>query len=258
MKLMNLCVSLCIMFLLFSCAGKDENEKDKVPPINPTMIPHLGDTGDPPTVYMGQQVILSEENNGIDTVPDANWIRISWDPFKDSDLSHLKIFRYDNFNSEPVQIDSIAPSTLHYLDSDANLNERVWYSYYIDLVDTSGNVARSDTVSYAILSKCVLLEPQDNASIPSHPVTGADFFWNRSGSASKYRLILFSENYDYFWHQDLIVSIEEDPLTIRIPVNLLEDYSGQTLRWRIDAFDWDEEMQMYMGSESPERIIHVQ
>jgi hypothetical protein len=43
-----------------------------------------------------------------------------------------------------------------------------------------------------------------------------------------------------------------------MPINYATQYSGQTLRWRVDSFDWDEEMQAYMGSESYERIVHIQ
>ncbi len=246
---------LASLIILSACLGRDENEKDKIPPVEPVMVPHLGDTGDQPVVYNGQPVQLNDENNGIDTVPDGDWIRISWDPFVDNDLSHVKIWRYDDFNTEPVQIDSIPSSASYYLDTDNQLTERVWYSYYIDLVDSSGNSSRSDTVSYALLSKSILLTPENNATIS--PV-GAEFKWNRSGYASMYRLILFDENYNYVWHHDLVVALEVDPLSVTLPVNLAQQYSGQSLRWRVDSFDMDQQMQMNMGSESNERVVYIQ
>jgi hypothetical protein len=55
-----------------------------------------------------------------------------------------------------------------------------------------------------------------------------------------------------------VVSAEEDPLSIIFPVNLAQLHSGETLRWRVDSFDWDEELQGFMGSESQERIMHIQ
>jgi hypothetical protein len=255
MKHLDILALLLAILLLISCAGTEENEKDKIPPYPPSLVPHLGDTGDPPAQYNGHTVILNEDNNGIDTVPDGDWIRLLWDPFIDTDLSHIKIYRYDQFNTNPVMIDSISANATQYLDSQTQLTPGVWYSYYIDLVDFSGNYATSDTVSYSILSKCVLLSPDNNALIS--PIS-ATFQWNRSGFASTYRLLLFDEDYNYVWHQDLVVANEEDPLSITIPVNLASQYSGQSLRWRVDSLEWNEDMQMYQGSESLERIVWVQ
>ncbi|MDP2172782.1 MAG: hypothetical protein Q8M98_04980 [Candidatus Cloacimonadaceae bacterium] len=244
-------VMIMLLIGLLSCSGEDNPDKDKIPPFPPTLIPHLGDTGDPPV----QGIVFNDENNGIDTVPDGNWIRVLWKPFIDTDLSHVKIFRYNQFNTTPVLIDSIPSYNNFYVDSRTQLNERVRYSYFIDLVDVSGNVARSDTVSYALLGKSILLTPGNNATIS--PV-GATFMWNRSGFASSFRLLILNENDGYVYHQDLVVSTEEDPLFLTFPTNLAQEYSGQSLRWRIDSFDWDEEMQMFMGSESIERIVHIQ
>ncbi len=246
---------LALILILSACAGKDPDEEDKVPPIPPVLTPHLGDTGDPPVLYEGQTIILNDDNNGIDTVPDGNWIRVGWNPFKDTDLSHVKIWRYDSFNNEPTLIDSIAATADYYLDTDNQLTERVWYSYFVDLVDLAGNVSRSDTTSYALLSKSLLLSPANGVTISP---LDAKFSWNRSGTAGKFRLLLMDENYDYVWHGDLDVSMEVDPLSISMPTNIASEYSGQSLRWRVDSFDWDAGMQGFIGSESFERIVHIQ
>lgn len=246
---------LLISLILISCAGDDDLDKDKIPPFPPTMIPHLGDSGDPPTVYYGNPPrMITEDNNGIDAVPEGDWIRIAWKPFIDTDLSRVRIWRYDQFNPTPVIIDSINANVEQYLDSRNALEERVWYSYYIDLVDHSGNVARSDTVHYALLAKPILISPINGDTVSP---LGATFRWNQSGFASKYRLVLFDMNYDYVWHQDLYVALE-DELFITIPNNLASQYSGQSLRWRVDSFDYDQEMEAYMGAESQERIVHIQ
>lgn len=259
MKKLLLILMLAVILLLCACAGTDDDDVDITPPIPPVLTPHHGDTGDPPVVYEGQTIYINDDNNGIDTVPDGDWIRVSWEPFKDTDLSHVKIWRYNNFATEPVLIDSISATHDYYLDTDSQLTERVWYSYFIDLVDLAGNESRSDTVSYALLSKSLLLSPANGATIaPQSNPLDARFSWNRSGMAGKFRLLLMDENYNYVWHQDLYVALEADPLFIQIPINLASQYSGQTLRWRVDSFDWDQEMQAYMGSESFERIVHIQ
>ncbi len=246
---------LAVLILLSACAGSDQDEEDETPPVPPVLVPHLGDTGDPPVVYEGQTIYLNDENNGIDTVPDGNWIRVSWNPFKDTDLSHVKIWRFSNFDPEPALIDSISATEDYYLDTDSQLTERVWYSYFVDLVDLAGNVSVSDTTSYALLSKSILLSPENGETISP---LNAQFSWNRSGSAGKFRLLLLDESYNYVWHQDLYVALEVDPLTISMPTNLASQYSGRTLRWRVDSFDWDQEMQAYLGSESYERVVHIQ
>ncbi len=242
-------------FVFISCSGEDKKSKDTTPPYPPTMIPHLGDTGDLPVEYNGLTFALNEENNGIDAVPDGNWIRIMWQPFIDSDLSHIRIYRFDEYNLTPARLDSIPATRRQYLDSSAGLNMETIYSYYIDLVDFSGNYSTSDTVSYALLGKCNLISPVNNATVSPGSIT---FSWNRSGFASKYRAIVFDENYEYLWHQDLVYSFYEDPLEIIFPVNLASQYSGRSLTWRIDSFDWNNELQIYIGSESQERTMHIQ
>ena len=247
-------LSVLMIMALIGCAGEDSLGKDKVPPTAPTLIPHLGDTGDPAVSYNGQSVYLNDENNGIDTVPDGDWIKISWMPFIDNDLSHLKIFRYDEFNTESVLIDSISSSNTQYVDN-SSLTVQTRYSYFIELVDFTGNSTLSDTVSYALLSKVNLVSPEAGSTVQANNVT---FQWYRSGFASKYRVIVFNQNYEYVWHQDLDVAFEEDLLSMRFPVNLGQDYVGQTMRWRVDALEMDNELGVYIGSESYERTMHVQ
>jgi len=258
-KIMKLSVAVAVlmMMLLTSCAGEDETDKDTDPPFPATLIPHLGDTGDPPTDYYNtpQPVVLSEENNGIDAVPDGDWIRLTWLPFIDTDLSHMNIWRYDEYNPEPVLVDTKPTNIEQFLDSNSSLQIGTRYSYYIDLVDFSGNSSTSDTVSYALLSKVILVAPANNTTVTPGNI---NFTWNRSGFASKFRAMVFDENHNYIWHQDLVVSFEEDPLSISFPVNTAQEYSGRSLFWRIDSFETDDELGIYIGSESYEWIMHIQ
>ncbi len=250
-NVISILLSLFIIISLMGCSGEDEPDHDTIPPVAPVLVPHLADVGDNFTMNPP----LSEENNGIDTVPDGNWLRVMWEPFVDTDLSHVKIYRFDDLNTEPVLIDSIMANRSSYLDSKQQLQERVVYSYFIDLVDTSGNSARSDTVSYGLLAKSLLIAPENNATVIPGQIA---FSFNRSGYVSKCRVVVMDENYDYIWHQDLNISVEEDPLEIVFPVNMANDYRGRSLRWRVDTFDWSEELQGFMGSESPERVMHIQ
>jgi hypothetical protein len=241
--------------ILTGCSGKDESEKDKIPPIPPDLIHHLGDTGDPPVDYEGQSVVLNEDNNGIDAVPDGDWIRVLWAPFKDIDLSHIKVFRFSSFNPDPVFMDSISASAHYYLDTDNNLIERVWYSYFIDLIDLAGNVSRSDTTSYALLPKSMLISPADNSLVSPYDMS---FQWQRIGSVGKFRIVFFDEYYNYVWHEDITTNLENEYFEVLdFPVNIAQQYAGQSLRWRVDSFEYDADKEEYMGSESNERIIHI-
>lgn len=251
----KLALATIVLFtLLAGCSGKDKSNKDTTAPYPPKLVAHLGDTGDYPIIYNGNELTLTEENNGIDTVPDGDWIRVLWEPFLDTDLSHIRIYRFDQFNPEPVMIDSLSASARQYVDSRNALNVETVYSYYIDLVDFSGNSARSDTVAYAILSKCQLVSPENNATVTPGAIV---FKWDRSGFATRYRALVFDENHNYVWHQDIVVSFEDD-LSIPFPVNLAEEYSGRSLIWRIDSFDVNNELLMDIGSESNIRTLHIQ
>lgn len=251
--ILGLLVALCV----FSCSGEDKPDHDSTPPVNPTLIPHLGDVGDPGTDYyhLPDLVRITEENNGIDTVPDDDWIRISWLPFIDTDLSHVKIYRFDEFNPTPVLLDSIPSNNDEFLDNSPDLHERTIYSYYIDLVDTSGNTATSDTVSYALLTKCIPTSPQNNATVVPGQIV---FSWDINDIVSYCRLLVLDENYEYVWHQDWVPAFPEDVPEIIFPVNLAQQHAGHSLRWRVDAFDRSEDLQGFMGSESNERIMHIQ
>ncbi len=246
---------IIIGVLLCSCSGEERDSKDTTPPVSPVLVPHLGDTGDYPVVYNGFTVTLNEENNGIDAVPDGDWIRVLWQPFVDVDLSHVKVYRFDQFNNNPVLIDSVSASSRQYIDSRNSLNVETVYSYFIDLVDFSGNSTRSDTVSYAILSKPIIISPDHNQTLAP---SGIQFKWSASGFASKYRVLVFDETYKYLWHQDYDVAYEEDVMTVPFPVNLAQEQSGKSIIWRVDSFEMNIELDGFMGAESNERVLHIQ
>lgn len=244
---------LLILLILTACSGEDDPNKDTTPPTRPVLIPHLGDTGDLPIpMEDGTEMTITDDNNGIDAVPDGHKMRIMWKPFIDNDLSHLKIYRFSDIQPEVIEIAQIQPNAISYTD-EGPLIERVWYSYFIELFDTSGNSAVSDTVSYALLAKPYLLEPQHGAFVnPS----GMRFYWNRADDRTGfYRVLLWDEDNTLRWHGDLNLATEDDPLWIQLPNLFPPIPPGSTMRWRVDYFDWNEEHQMNMGSESEERIF---
>ncbi|MCB5252686.1 MAG: hypothetical protein RBR69_03785 [Candidatus Cloacimonadaceae bacterium] len=247
---------LLLLLLLSGCAGEDDTGKDTTPPAQPILIPHLGDTGDEPIFIDGAWVELTDENNGIDAVPEGQMMRIAWEPLVDTDLSHMKIYRFSDIDLEPVEIDEIQANQNSYLDR-GPLVERTWYSYFVELFDAAGNSSVSDTVSYAILAKPYLISP-DNGSFQD--ISELKFWWNRADDSSGfYRILVWDEDRNLIWHTDFNLATEDDPLSLPFPIITSEDpiVPGDALRWRIDYFDWDEEHQMHMGSESPERVFIV-
>jgi hypothetical protein len=246
---------LLAVILLSSCSGEDNPNKDTTAPTQPVLIPHMGDTGDSP-IQLDEDswLYLNEENNGLDTVPDGHMMVVRWEPFIDTDLSHIKVYRFSDYESEPVEIDQVQANQQSYLDQ-GPLIERVWYSYFIELFDTSGNSTVSDTVSYALLAKTNLVAPDDGAFISTEDF---HFYWNRADDRTGfYRVLLWDENNDLLWNGDFHLATEDDPLHLPLP-NLNPPLQiGSTLRWRVDYFDWDEEHQMFMGSESEERIFTI-
>ncbi|MCB5266529.1 MAG: hypothetical protein PHU99_03255 [Candidatus Cloacimonetes bacterium] len=239
---------------LGSCSGEDNPGNDTTPPAPPVLIPHRGDVGDPPIEIDEHNVVLTDDNNGIDTVPDGNWIKLSWDPFIDNDLSHLKIYRYSDIDTLAQEIANIPANSYSYLDQ-GPLNERSWYSYYAELFDASGNSSVSDTVSYAILAKSNLLSPANGAVMPN---SGWRFEWEIADDRTGfYRVLVWNEDNELLWSNDLHLGVEDNPLWMTFPVLTPPIDPGTTLRWRVDYFDWDEEHQIYMGSESNERILHI-
>lgn len=259
MKRIMLILLLVMLVVFWGCSGDDDKDKDKTPPATPAMIPHLGDTGDAPVQIDDAWVELTDDNNGIDTVPEGQWIRIAWEPFIDNDLSHLKVFRFSDMEAEATEIAQIPSNSISYLDK-GPLVERNWYSYYIELFDASGNSTVSDTVSYALLTKPNLISPANQANVQT---TGLFLEWDAADDGTGfYRVLVWDENRDLIWFHDINVDIVhegEELQSIKVPFPVMSPAipSGSTLRWRVDYFDWDEEHQMYMGSESNERIFHV-
>lgn len=246
-----------LLLLLAGCAGEDDAGKDTTPPTQPVLIPHLGNPGDPPIYINGALVELTDDNNGIDTVPEGQMIKISWEPLVDTDLSHMKIYRFSDIEIEPIEIAEIQANRINYLDQ-GPLVERTWYSYFVELFDASGNSTVSDTVSYAILAKPYLIGPEHGSS---QDLSTLDFEWNRADDRSGfYRVLVWNEDQKLIWHTDFNLANEIDPLSLPFPIITSEEdpiLPGDALRWRIDYFDWDEQHQMYMGSESPERVFIV-
>jgi hypothetical protein len=241
------------MLLLFSCSGKQTLEGDKTPPQKPDLIEHLGDAGDNDVMFEGELITLTDENNGIDAVPESDWFRISWKPLLDSDIDFLRIFRYNESDvPEPMEVDSLSYNSVltHYIDSNwqnysSSVLNKTWY-YFIEAIDTSGNSSVSDTVSYTLLPKVSQIYPPQNAIIDNSD--NLYFKWQVNQSLH-YRILLFDELHNLLWNNDLYVTETYDDSLKYLGPSL----SNAGYFWRIDSFDGSN-----AGSESKEQYFYIQ
>jgi len=250
---------IIIPIILVNCSGKETFGIDTTPPAIVSLITHLGDTGD--QIYVGS-VLVNDENNGIDTVPGNNWIRIQWRTVQDPDLDYIKIFRFGDYSQETF-VDSLSRSQVNlnqYLDSSLHLVNPVgqsWF-YYVKGFDIHGNFSVSDTVSYKLLSKPILLTPADFAQV--HP-DSLSFQWLKTNDALHYRVLVFDTDNNYIWHEDYHIDEYSEDI-------LLLEYRGPNLSlydmiiWRVDTlddiiYDIDPHGISMSGAESLERIVNI-
>lgn len=240
-----------IIFLIFilSCASDEPEGKDTIPPSKIALTPHLGDTGDPDFPN------LNDKNNGIDASVSSNnllynWMKIQWDNtllIQDADIDYIDVFRYpeqDTANVMFVGSMQFNPDSSRYTDTFSNVNtitEKNW-NYYIVPYDESGNFTKSDTVSYMLVDKTVILNPGNNSQFnTSDTIT---FTWEDIPTCD-YRLLFFDQTHT------LIASVNGINFnTYTATPQEMGLYFAGTYTWRVDSFG-----AAAGGSESNERTI---
>ncbi len=259
-KTMGIRVLLLMVFTIplyfISCSGTESFEVDTTPPAEVILIPHLGDTGD--SLYV-DGTLVNDSNNGIDTVPDNNWIRIQWHSINDPDLDYMKVYRFGDY-SDVTLVDSLSRAEVNrneYLDNRLHQNNPVGqtWSYYVAGYDMHGNHSISDTVSYKLLQKPILLSPPDFAQ--ASLADTLSFEWYATNDAIHFRLLIFDQYDNYIWHHDYY---EDEETEVTLVVEYMgPDLSGHdTIIWRVDSFDDINEDGIAMsGAESYERVLHL-
>ena len=243
--------------ILINCSGTESFEVDTTPPDKVILIPHLGDTGD--SLYVNG-VLVNDSNNGIDTVPaDNNWIRIQWHTVLDPDLDYMRIYRFGDYSAVTL-IHSLSRSEINqneYLDNRLHHHNPVGqtWSYYVAGYDQHGNHSVSDTVSYKLLQKPILLNPPDSAQ--ASLADTLSFEWYATNDAIHFRLLIFDQYDNYVWHYDYYEDEETE-------VTLVVDYMGpdlsghDTIIWRVDSFDnINPDGIALSGAESYKRELHL-
>lgn len=255
-KYVVLLMIVCTLVML-GCSGKEMVTKDKIPPTKPDLVPHLGDPGDSPdsVYYNGTWVPLTDDANGVDAVPDVDGIRIIWNHLLDLDLDLIKVWRFNDY-SDPRVIAEIPASQESFTDyKNVTMNgDSLYYtySYFIEVFDRSGNSTKSDTVSYRLLEKQLPHYPANGEVLSS--MVGLNFVFDTSGDLSRYRILLFDEFHELLWSTD-IQTEHETTYTIPYTGSVFHD---KTMSWRVDAFEYDGILNMYIGSESRENTFSVQ
>lgn len=260
------CVVLLTIALVFSliigCTGDETTGVDTRVPEPPVMIPHLGDTGD--SIYVNGE-LLNDSNNGIDTVPDNDWIRIQWRRINEPNLDYMKIYRFSDFQPDSVLVDSLSRSQIQmseYVDRTlhrANPVGQMW-SYYTQLYLTNGNYSLSDTVSYKLTQKPFLMSPANNVQLRPDEI---EFQWERTDDAIHYRVLVLDSEREYIWHEDYYI-IEDSDYTLEysgpdLSYLINHEYKDSRIIWRVDSFGSidNEEGISISGAESRERFIEL-
>lgn len=253
-----------LALVLLACAGEETLGSDNTPPEEPVMVEHLGDSGD----LHGEDIInycnnVGYENNGIDAVPEDDWIKIQWQTLLDNDIDYLQIYRFNLQENQTEKIDSVTYSTQNYyidqfLNYDPSTNKN-WF-YYLKVYDTSGNFSISDTTCYRLLQKPELLSPFDGSIYT--PGEELFFEWNEDAEAIEYRLLVFNENYELLWTYEPTDHPGGSFYEVEYTGPDLSNYN--TIYWRVDAFgnSLTESIQgtnytIYSGSESQVYSIRI-
>ena len=260
-------ILIIISSVFFTACDNDSSSGPGDPPWKPDLIHHIGDSGDlgqksytistPDGTITNIVNVVNDDNNGIDAVPDGDWIKIQWVPFID-DIEYVRIYRFRKEISgivDHILVDSIrSVNSEYYIDDslyEVNVGQ-VWH-YYIEIVDEHRQFSVSDTVSYKLVDKALLGSPANLVTI-----TGADsisFVWARipSGLIARYRIIIFNENDEIVWSYDEYdIDPDEDDLTV--VYDIPTDFAPGKYYWRVDAFGND--VLVDSGSESAIRMFY--
>ncbi len=229
--------------LILGCAGDDDFNLDKIPPLKPDLYHHLGDTGDylssqPVNYHQGSEI----EYNGIDAIQGGEWIQIQWEHLVDSDLLVTEIYRFNLEDYEEYEdylgnggeeydfaarIAESEPDEDRFEDHSPGLLGYTWF-YYLKVIDIAGNWTKSDTVCYKLTLRPELISPQGPLV---DEIYNTYFEWLLPSDipASYSRLLIFDSLYNLIW--------QYTPLDLEDTVVLYDgpDVSGQEIRWRVEA-----------------------
>jgi hypothetical protein len=185
---------------------------------------------DPPAVprFVKKSDPLNIQETGIDAVPEGDFILLQWYGNTEEDLDGYLIYRSDSlggdFNKIKTKLLSdISPALAdtEYLDKDVEIGTR--YYYYLKALDHAGNLSDpSDTISYRLVPKPLLISPDENESVSRTPL----FQWK------------FTSSFDYVVAQYVIRVVNSlTGVTVWIKDITRQNYSGvvEEIRYNQDG-----------------------
>jgi hypothetical protein len=275
---------LSFLLILIGCAGETPTEVDPNPPSQPSMIPHLGNTGDlvyddlgniVDTLNFHSPAVSDYELNGIDAVPQGDWIKIQWYPITDLNIDRIEVYRfsYEDYNAYhntsedyPTKISTLNnPNVTMYIDHSVQPyvgTDTEWF-YFIKVINSYENWAKSDTVGFKLVNKPILESPADNVQVASMQDITFSWLEDQTQAIQSWRLLLFDANFNLVWMYPILGA------------ELEAEYDGEELSsgvyfWRIDAFgmapgdppvEYDLDgaiIPVHTGSKSYERTIIIE
>ncbi|RJP81446.1 MAG: hypothetical protein C4524_01795 [Candidatus Zixiibacteriota bacterium] len=164
-------VLMMLAALALSGCGREEIAADLDPPAAPHFVPRSADTA------------LVEQ--GVDAVPEGDWIHLVWEPGPEPDLEGYRLYRRAVDDTADIEMHLIADLPLAelpdlnqpgYLDNDPALAPHSQtgitggFRYFIGAYDEAGNESGlTDSIYYRLLPKPSLTQPvqQDSALVLS-------------------------------------------------------------------------------------------
>lgn len=222
-------IIIAVLVVFLTGCGKEEVASDMTPPATPQFVPRSSDT------------TLVEQ--GIDAVPEGDYIRVNWEAVGDEDLAGYRIYRQreDSLSVPPRLIadktiqDLVGQAVPYYVDIDTILAPdpvtglSLGFIYWVSAYDQSGNESTlSLPASYRLMPKAVLSPPGQQGS-------GLVLSWNYA-EASLFQVGMFVVRLDSltesgwtpFWLQEHTLF---SPLQVSCPLSLPPgDY-----RYRVDV-----------------------
>ncbi|MFH1007195.1 MAG: hypothetical protein V1800_06805 [Candidatus Latescibacterota bacterium] len=228
------------ILVLFLTGCERVSDRDRIPPDPPVIVPASAG--------------ISPVEQGIDAIPDWDWIHLEWWVGSEEDLAGYEIYR--RMEGEFVDslvavllIQEISGDVAAYEDEEVALRKR--YFYTIKAFDEANNASTaSDTLTFRLLSKVIPDQPRGDITgrIPEFV-----FQWGDDAASIIYYLVKVKDVSDnYLWISDPEQGIARE---YENPGSMVYNADGTAASdsldpgvyyWRVDAIGTEE----YSESES--------
>ena len=217
--------SLTLLLWLTGCDSESIQEpKDSEAPL-------------PPQVHLYNPAI-SDDDWGPYALTETDGLHIEWDANEEDDIAEYKIYRSIQSDEGYQLIATLFKDELFYEDTDVRVETE--YYYRITAVDENDNESNmSQTISYTLLHKAVLMEPLNQSVVgTSSPI----FKWLEVNNAQGYVVRVFVNMEDKttpwkeIWKSHEVFPFDELKLSYNEDNRATEPLeNGKQYRWRVDT-----------------------